>query len=54
MLNKPIVTNTAELDIEFSAGTMINYQTWTTVLDCDLRLRRKSEMLEWDKGKHKL
>jgi len=39
MLNKPIVTNTAELDIEFSAGTMINYQTWTTVLDCDLRIQ---------------
>lgn len=39
MLNKPIVINTAELDIEFSAGTMINDQTWTPVLDCDLRIQ---------------
>jgi len=39
MRNKPIVVNTAELDIEFSAGTMIDYQDWTPVLDCDLRIQ---------------
>ena len=39
MLNKPTVTNTAELDIEFSAGTMINYETWTDSLSHDLQIQ---------------
>lgn len=39
MLNKPTVINTAALDIEFSAGTMINYQTWTPELGCDLQIQ---------------